>query len=283
MTRTKAFLFALAGMVVAASVGGLVGGGAAVALVKSAYNGPVNDGSAFEVVVHSEVLGETIRLGVRRPVEHASSRERRFPVLWVLDGPAQGGEVFATTQALARIGASQPSIVVEVPRSGAGRSRDFSPPGKEGDSDDGQADRFLRFLETEAIPAVESRLRVDSARVLVGNSLGGLFTLYALAKRPELFDGYFAFSPSVWVDDEAIVPVLQRGLQRPGVTGKFLFASVGSQEGNEMVSGFEALRTVLESHAPEGLEWQLDVTADADHGSNARLSYPVALSRYWSR
>ena len=280
MTRLKVVLLVAVLLVVAAGVGGLVGAGAAIALVKSSYNGPVDARSRTEVVVHSEVLGETVVLGLHLPTEYSLEPDRTFPVLWVLDGPAQGTDVHRSTQTLARIGAAEPSIVVEVPHSGSGRTVDFTPP-NEASTGTGHADRYLRFLESEAIPAVEETFRTASDRVLVGHSLGALFALFALAERPDLFDAYFAFSPSVWVGGEAIIPLLQAALPRTRTGEAFLYVSLGAQEDNEMASGFEALRATLEAHAPTELRWQMELTAGADHGSNPILSFPVAASQYW--
>jgi len=281
MTKVKTVLLVAALIVVAAGVGGLVGAGAAIALVKTSYNGPVEGFRRTELAVHSEELGESVILRLHLPVEYAAEPERRFPVLWVLDGPSQGLDFHRATEALSRIGAAEPAIVVEVPRSSSGRDDDFRPPAEAGVTWGGQADRFLRFLEIEAIPSVEIAFRADTDRVLAGHSLGGLFALYALAERPQLFDAYFAFSPSVWVGGEAIIPQFRSALQQPREGETFLYVSVGGQEGNEMAAGFDTLRETLDAYAPPGLRWQMEVTAGADHGSNPILSYPVAASHYW--
>jgi hypothetical protein len=282
MTRVKTVLLVAALIVVAAAVAGVVGAGAAIALVKTSYNGPVDDFTRTELAVHSKALGESVILGVHVPVEYAAQPERRFPVLWVLDGPSQGLDIHRATQTLSRIGAAEPAIVVEVPHSSSGRDDDFRPPVEEGVSWGGQADRFLRFLETEAFPAVEESYRADSVRMLVGHSLGGFFALFAYTERPALFDAYFAFSPSVWVGGEVIVPMLEGALRQPSPEGAFLYVSVGALEGNEMAAGFDAVRKTLETYAPAALRWQTEVTAGADHGSNPILSYPVAVSQYWA-
>jgi predicted alpha/beta superfamily hydrolase len=61
----------------------------------------------------------------------------------------------------------------------------------------GHAADFLRVVEHEVIPFVEQEYRVDSSwRVLSGNSLGGLFSLYALFARPGLFQAHIAASPA---------------------------------------------------------------------------------------
>jgi predicted alpha/beta superfamily hydrolase len=282
MTRLRIGVLLVAGLVVAAASGGVVGAGAAIALVKTAYNGRVEGASRSELAVHSDALGEPLLLQVRLPLEYASDAERRFPVLWVLDGPSQGEHVARSTQMLSRIGVAEPSIVVEVPSSGAGRTADFTPP-RGNAATDARADRFLGFLETEAIPAVADAFRTDSVRVLVGHSLGGLFTLYALVQRPALFDGYFAFSPSVWVSDQAIVPDFVGLGQSRGWPRAALYLSLGSREGNRMRSGFEAIQAALRSSATPDFRWQADITSDADHGSNPELSFPVAANWFWAR
>jgi len=280
MTKFKIGLLVMAGLVVAAGTGGVVGAGAAIALIKTSYNGPVNADPRSELAVHSDVLGESVQLGIRLPIEYASDPDRRFPVLWVLDA-SHGDMVYRATQTLAQAGIGEPSIVVELPRTSAGRTEDFTPPQPIMHWTGGQGDRFLRFLETEAIPAVEGAFRTDSVRILVGHSLGGLFTLYAFAERPLLFKAHFAFSPSTWVGNQAIVSILQRTLRERDTGETFLYLSLGSDEGNRMLSGFEAVRATLTSDAPPRLRWQMDITAGADHGSNPTLSYPIAVSRYW--
>lgn len=66
----------------------------------------------------------------------------------------------------------------------------------------GDAAKFLAFLKKDVIPFVEKNYSTDPAkRVLLGNSYGGLFTLYAMFIEPELFMGYMAGSPAVSYDN----------------------------------------------------------------------------------
>jgi hypothetical protein len=62
----------------------------------------------------------------------------------------------------------------------------------------GQAEEYLHMIETVAIPLMEKDYRADPKfRVLMGTSAGGLFTLYALFTKPQLFQGYVAAAPFV--------------------------------------------------------------------------------------
>ena len=63
----------------------------------------------------------------------------------------------------------------------------------------GGAGQFLSSLCKELIPYVEANYRVSSEqRGLAGYSYGGLFTLYALFRAPEVFGRFFAGSPTMW-------------------------------------------------------------------------------------
>jgi predicted alpha/beta superfamily hydrolase len=281
MSNLKAGALALVLVVVAALSGGLVGGGAAIALVRTAYNGPTQAVVDSEVVVHSKALGEPVSLAIRLPVEYEEDPGRRFPVLWVLDGRSRGEEAYTTLQVLSRVGVARAAIIVQVPSTSRGRRADFTPP-EEGDGESGAgANAFLRFLVDEAIPAVAEVYRVDGERILVGHSLGGLFALHAWVKDPSSFDGYFVFSPSVWVDDQAILGALEARLARGPVEPSRLFLTLGADEGNEMSRGFDSLRTLLGSSGPEGLDWHAEITPQANHGNNPRLSIPGAAEWYW--
>ena len=53
------------------------------------------------------------------------------------------------------------------------------------------------FIEKELVPHVEANYPVTQFRTLIGHSYGGLFTLFALAERPALFNYYLAIDPSM--------------------------------------------------------------------------------------
>ena len=65
---------------------------------------------------------------------------------------------------------------------------------------------FLSFIDTDLRPEIERRLPIDRSRqTLFGHSLGGLFVLYTLFTRPEMFSTYVAADPSIWWGDREIL------------------------------------------------------------------------------
>ena len=92
------------------------------------------------------------------------------------------------------------------------RTRDLSPSVDEGFARlfpehraMGGAPKLLAFIQTELMPWVESRYRVDrNDAAYFGHSLGGLFGTYVLLTAPETFQRYGIGSPSLWWDNEVI-------------------------------------------------------------------------------
>ena len=69
----------------------------------------------------------------------------------------------------------------------------------------GGAEQFLHFLQTELIPFIDSSYRTNpNDRAITGHSFGGLFVLYALLQRPDLFQRYCAGSPVPDYDDRVL-------------------------------------------------------------------------------
>jgi predicted alpha/beta superfamily hydrolase len=232
--------------------------------------------------VRSSVLSERRDVIVSLPASYQGATARRYPVLYVLDGASQTGHTAESARLMARIGVMPEIIVVGVPSSGEDRARDYTPPYMRADAERkdapmGEADRFLRFMEKELIPHIERRYRTTSQRMLAGNSRGGLFVMYSLLERPDLFSARFAFSPALWRDDDRMITELARSLRERSVTPEFLYLSLGDGENAKMTRAFLKAVEVMRTAAPEALRWRADVMRDAEHGNNAVLSTPVAL------
>ena len=149
--------------------------------------------------VTSEQLAETRRLIVHLPESYETSNER-YPVLYLLDGTRESVlETIAAMNKLRGDGFAPEMLVVAIEN--VDRDRDMMPlsttaypvsnPG---------AERFLGFIADDLIPHVDRTYRTTEQRILVGKSLSGLFTLYALLTRPGLFGAYVGRSAG-WLGD----------------------------------------------------------------------------------
>jgi predicted alpha/beta superfamily hydrolase len=237
--------------------------------------------------LRSAVLNEEREVLVHLPVGYETEPDRRYPVVYVLDGSSQDVHTASTAALMARINLMPPVIVVGIPNvSGEGRQRDYTPPSMAMEIDEpngprGGADRFLTFLKTELIPDIDRRYRTTSERMLAGHSRGGLFVAWSLMADPGLFQVRFAHSPALWREDAAIAGMLDQYLTATPGLASFFYMSLGTKENAEMTAGFERVRAVLESRAPKRLRWRADLVPGAVHGNNGEWATPLGFRTYY--
>jgi predicted alpha/beta superfamily hydrolase len=238
-------------------------------------------------VLTSEALGEQRPYFVGLPESYSHDSDRRYPVIYVLDGLSQGVPVAKAAAQMSRDKLMPQLIVVAIPNvSAAGRERDYTPPSmrqdhERSDSPAGRADAFLAFLRTELIPTIERNFRTAPGRMLAGNSRGGLFVIYSLMAEPSLFHARFAHSTPLWREDEHLVKRFDAFLNvAPDLRGD-LFLSVGGNETENMKRGFNSAVDVLKKRAPRALRWWAETTPNAVHADNAHLVIPVGFRRVY--
>lgn len=144
-------------------------------------------------VLRSDVLDEDRLLLVSLPRGYDEGT-CSYPVLYVLYGDHILGYLAEALHVLSRLsseGAAPSMIVVGV--ANVSRYRDLSPVGRRGNPSG--IDPFLRFVEKELIPFVESEYRTKDYRLLVGPQAGAEFGLYSMAGRPGTFNAYLIENP----------------------------------------------------------------------------------------
>ena len=150
----------------------------------------------------SSALGGKRTIDISLPAGYATDSLQHYPVVFVLDGGYEQEMAAAITRFYADANKLPPMIVVGIRH--PDRFHELTTPLAPGVAptadapNPGGAEKFLAFLGNELIPWVQRSYRADSTRVLVGHSLGGLFALYAIAQRPELFTGWILMEPSAW-------------------------------------------------------------------------------------
>ena len=227
--------------------------------------------------LRSTTTGRAYDLYVYLPSRFVSGA--KYPVLYLLDG--QWVKLLASIQGGLLYDKFVPDVmVVGITYSGPNanydslRAVDYTPKAAPSNPGSGQAAKFLTFLESELIPFIETNYPGDpTRRALMGASLGGLFTLYAMFTKPELFAGYAAGSPAVTYanrgafDDEAAYAVAHNALPAK------LYVAVGDQE--SLFAPVQALVRTLRARGYEGLTLENRVIAGERHSGNK----PEAFNR----
>ena len=185
--------------------------------------------------LHSPQLHNTRDLLVYLPPGYAQGTQH-YPVLYMHDGQnlfdartSFAGEwhVDETCELLAQQGIE--IIVVGIPNAGSQRMAEYGPFRSRG-GDGGQGDAYLAFLVETIKPLIDSTFRTLPTREstgIMGSSMGGLISLYAAFRYPDIFGLIGAMSPSLWFASMAIFPYVRRAK----LNAATIYLDVGTREG----------------------------------------------------
>jgi len=246
---------------------------------------PEPSDSLIETSLRSAILNEERRAIIHLPRNYSRETSRTYPVMYVLDGTSQDQHTADKLTVLSDAGLIPGAIVVGLPNTRGNRERDQTPPYMRRDVNDeksvlGAADKFLSFVEKELIPFIESKYRASGYRTLSGNSRGGLFVLYSLMEKPDLFQARFCYSSPVWRFDNLMVHKTAEFLRSSSSLNNFLYLSVGEKETEQMIGGFNKLVDALKKNRKRGFIWVADSTPFAVHQDNARISTSKGLAEW---
>ena len=214
----------------------------------------------------SDIMGEERPVLIYTPTGYEQSTER-YPVIYLLDGDGHLLHTAGIAQFLANNGKMPGVIIVGIPNTD--RTRDLTPPLREPGNNfptAGGADTFLSFISDELIPYVEANYRTVPYRILIGHSFGGLFSVNALLKKPDLFNAHISISPSMWWDNKGLLTEAEAFFNANKEVSGSYYMTLGN-EGGSMLAGVWGLAGIFEEHSPESFMWHFELMKEETHGS----------------
>lgn len=243
-----------------------------------------------DIRVHHRVFSPQLKnertVLVYLPPNYDSEPERRYPVLYLHDGNnvfdaatsftgVEWGvdEAAETLIAAKRI---EPLIIVAI-YNNEHRLEEYTP-FADAKFGGGRGDLYLAFLCETLKPLIDKTYRTRAERAATGiggSSLGGLISLYAAVKRPDVFSRAAVVSPALWWADLKILDVV-RAAPPPSAR---VWIDIGTAEGEsggrleqfaEAVEHCRKLAVVLEAaglREPEN--FRLQVVAGGRHHESA--------------
>lgn len=201
------------------------------------------------VTIHSKVLNEDRKIYIHCPKPDSTNLDNRFPVVYLMDGEnhfellAQYADYLSRPDVLA----IPKIIIVGIPNTK--RRRDLTPTvsitnylGKPDTSNwmnpSGGNEDFLKFINTELIPAIDKNYKTKPYKILAGHSFGGLSSINCMLTHPDMFDAYIAVSPSFYWDNRYLLKLTDKILKKSSVLNKKLFYSNGNEGEDEVKPSF---------------------------------------------
>jgi uncharacterized protein len=255
-------------------------------------------------VFHSHILNRDMVLFIKFPISYHSNPQKVYPCWYFTDanlffplianvsGYFEFPEITGPEIFIVGIGYK----IQNMGEWGAFRSQDLTPTnipsvdvywsgvfskvaGKQIDVKTGGAAKFLDFFVGELFPFIESNYRVlPTGRGLGGYSYGGLFSLYVLFSQPELFNIYYAGSPSIKYDNGLLFTLEENYAQSYKDLKAKLFMSAGGSEDTIMISNVKKMAAQLESRNYPGLTINTHVFPDETHNTCVPSSFIRAFS-----
>jgi uncharacterized protein len=242
--------------------------------------------------VVSKILGEKRIVWVYLPSHYNEQGEKRYPVVYLLDGgwnfSAFTGIVYHLSEILGN--KLVPRMIV-VGILNTERRRDLTPtvaPANENDKtarrsyQTGGGEKFVSFIKNELIPYIDSSYHTSANRILIGHSLGGLTVMNVLINHTDLFHAYVAIDPSMWWDNRKLLLQASEILKQKKFEGKSLFLAIANtmkpgmdttqmqtdtSEFTNHIRSIFLLRNVLEQNPGNGLNWSYKYYPSDTHGS----------------
>ena len=209
-------------------------------------------------ILQSRALNEERLLFVHLPRSYDDT-QLRYPVLYVLyvDLYDYFMDAAATAERLGSTGEMPPMIVIGL--ANTNRYRDLLPFRTTTLPESGGADNFLRFLEEELIPFVDTTYRTKHFRILAGPQAAAVFSLYALISKPGVFNAYISENPFMNPENaELLYPRAEQFLRKTASLKQVLYIRCEKNERPQSLEYAERLARLLQSVNPEGFRSKVE-------------------------
>ena len=137
-------------------------------------------------------------------------------------------------------------IVIAIDHAGDKRFNEYSPwdhqkYGK------GEGEEYVNFLVNTLKPTIDKNYRTNPDRnhtAILGSSMGGVISHYALFSNPNIFGKAGIFSPAFWV----VEPIYAFTKEQETTKDLKLYYLVGGEESEEMVANVERMTNLLKKN-----------------------------------
>jgi predicted alpha/beta superfamily hydrolase len=204
------------------------------------------------------------------PPDYATS-DKRYPVLYMHDGQnlfdaatAYAGEwgVDEIMNALARAGRLE-LIVVGIDNGGEKRMTELNP-WTHADFGQAEGQAYMDFIVKVVKPRIDEQYRTKPDRLntaIMGSSMGGLISHYAIAQYPDVFSKAGIFSPAYWVSGPGF-DYFAKVKMPPDARLYFL---MGGDEGGSQVPDVKKVFETVRANGHPAQAMSLKITPSGQH------------------
>lgn len=234
------------------------------------------------------------KLNITLPYNYNYSSNVQYPVLFYLDAWMTTGIMNDAYFMVSATRMIEPIILVGISFDGNpekffyNRARDYTPtyipPEKLGENGkmvptSGGSNEFLKFIKHELIPFIDTEYKIDkNDMAILGYSLGGLFSAFALGSEPSLFKRYGICSPTLLWDNFLVLKNLE--LINPE-NEIIIFISNAEFENPGIKEGIPKIKSILEKK--ENVILKIKEIKGFSHFTGVPAAYMLALLNLYGK
>lgn len=239
-------------------------------LVLSAFAVMPQDTKGKTLNLYSNELGGNRSVFIHFPIDYEENLE--YDTLYIFDGKESGFNVRDYLINKGEHDLAKQYIVVSIENKD--RGHDFSPPYEVFGRDkkvQGNAHKFLSFLEKELIPEVDSNYKTSNNRLIVGHSWSAAFTSYVLSVKPMLFTNYIIISPTIiyrsTVEESTkqIIEDFNKNILFKKQSPESIYITVGATEPPKYSAPFYKLTEYFDTNLPKQIRYKNMVLEGTGH------------------
>jgi len=194
-------------------------------------------------------LNRQRRVWIYLPPGYALSR-KKYPVIYMHDGQnlfdefTSGYGEWGVDEIMDKMPAAEQSIIVGIDHGGDYRITEYDP--YDSKYGKGRGSDYIDFLAKTLKPYIDKNYRTKKDAqhtTIAGSSMGGLISMYAVLKYPDVFGNGGIFSPAFW-----IAPPIFQYAQQQQLSAKSRFYFVcGDSEDDTMVADMKKMADIIQA------------------------------------
>jgi predicted alpha/beta superfamily hydrolase len=213
-------------------------------------------------------LGRQRRIWIYLPAGYAAGK-RKYPVIYMHDGQnlfdayTSGYGEWGLDELMDKMPDQQESIIVGIDHGGDYRITEYDP--YDSKYGKGRGDDYVDFLVKTLKPYIDSHYRTESDprhTTIAGSSMGGLISMYAALKYPEVFGNAGVFSPAFWI---AAPQIYQYAQQQKLPAYSRIYFVCGDAESDSMVADMQKMADIIHTEGKDTVNAPVVIIKGASH------------------
>jgi predicted alpha/beta superfamily hydrolase len=220
-------------------------------------------------------LSRSRRIWIYLPPDYGNQPSKRYPVMYMQDGQnlfdaitSDDGSEWQVDEKMDQLfqEGDPGCIIVGIDNGGVHQLNEYSP-WVNSTYGGGEGIDYVHFIINSLKPHVDANYRTLADRnhtAIMGSSMGGLISLYALIEYQNIFSKAGVFSPSIWFAGTE----MQEHIQNVGKLNDCrIYLLAGGQEPNYIGQGLESVVEALSTAGFDFDEMHINTPSDGTHQS----------------